>query len=1379
MRTLKAKKEDLTIFSPDFYTRHFLGFQIIKKIQGDKLCRILDIGGKMGILGKLIKKENLPYNLTVIDTLPDDKRNPTICDQYIKRDFLKSNFKDKEFDFVVSFDVLEHINDKDIFVEKTLGAGRTVVLTAPFASPEVIEAEKLASNFFLKYTGKKHPWLKEHLKAKLPEKRWMESFLKRRRCFSRSFGSNNLSNWLLFILPNFIPTFFSVELSKIYAINRFYNQNFAKIGDFDPPFYREIYVISRDKSRVINLLRIKDIISFEQNLTKKLVFQRMVFDFMNDELKGKIGEISQREKQIDKLTKGMTNKLEQKEKVLKSKEEIIKQKIEEVDRLNFHINNLQGILNNITSAKTFKIWQAFVKVRNRVKENPLVISKGLKILITEGPKGIKDKLMSVQRKEQKIADINQQYQIWLKKHTPTEEELEKQRKLSKKFKYQPKISIITPVCGPDEKWLRACIGSVLNQTYDNWELCLADDASTKPYVRKVLEEYRKKDKRIKVVYRKKNGHICRASNSALKLATGEFIALLDHDDEIAPHALYEAAKLLNKHKDADFIYSDEDKLELDETRVEPFFKPDWSPDMFLSTNYLCHLSVIRKKLVDKVGGFRLGYEGSQDYDLFLRVTEKTDKIYHIPDVLYSWRKVPGSTAAVYEVKEYANRASLKALGDAIKRRRLEATVENGLVPGTFRVKYKIVGNPLVSIIIPTKNKVRYLKKCVESVLTKTGYQNYEILIVDTGSKEKETLNYYKKLKSNSKIRFLKWRKPFNFAAVNNFAVKKVKGKYVLLLNNDTEVVSSEWLSAMLEHIQRKEIGAVGAKLLYPDNTIQHIGLVLGKDIGATHYGIHYKDLTSMTFPFLNAKDIIRNVSAVTGACLLIKKSKYLKLGGLDENFPVDYNDVDFCLSLLKKGFVNVYTPFSILKHYESVSAGSPSREEKERTWRRVLAAKKQFIEKWGGIGEKDKYFNKNIFWVDKDLIALKNLFLTSRPAKKNILIISHLYWPAVGGAERVFQKIAEGLARKGYKVDVLTSNVTSTELYYKKDAETYPVSHEVKNGVEIIRENVNNPVFRFLKPIWVLVRRQPSLLNTIGPLVFGPHFFNSFREVFKRDYHYIIAGPVPTSAGFYGLLFKKIKRAQLIIIPCMHIRDKLHTAVVSINLLKKADYIFALTQAETEFLVKKGIDKSKITVIGVGADNFILKHPVVKTTRLKDYVLYLGQEGGHKNIPLLIEAMKKIWEGGKKTKLVIAGARSQFSLVIDDIIKNLPKKFQNKIIRLNNISEKKKIELLDNCLVVVNPSSYESFGIVFIEAWARKKPVIGADVPATNKLIEHEKNGLLFEDKSVDDLEKKVLRIIRSKRLAQTLALNGYRKVKEEYNWEKIMGEIKKAIREE
>lgn len=605
-----------------------------------------------------------------------------------------------------------------------------------------------------------------------------------------------------------------------------------------------------------------------------------------------------------------------------------------------------------------------LKYVTSIIKNPKKILKGIRILVTEGSSSIASKVNS----QNYAVDINSQYKEWLKNNYPNTTKLSKQKKLQKKFSYRPLISIITPVYNPDEKWLRSCIESVLKQSYDNWELCLADDCSTKSHVKKVLNEYSKKDKRIKVVYRSKNGHISRASNSALKIATGEYVALLDHDDDLSPQALYKIVEVLNKNKKTDFIYSDEDKIELNGRHVDPFFKPDWSPDMLMSLNYICHLSVIKKKLVDKIGGFRTGYEGSQDYDLILRITENTKNIYHIPEILYSWRKIPNSTASLYSVKSYANQSSIDALQDSLKRRNIKGYVKNGLVEGTFRTKYKIIGKPLVSIIIPTKDKIKYLKRCVNSILKKTTYDNYEILIVDTGSIEKETKKYYGSLKKYTKIKYVNWEGIFNYSSVNNFAVSKAKGKYVLLLNNDTEVITPDWIESMLEHSQRSEIGAVGAKLLYPNNTIQHAGVIIGIGGVANHASLNLPDSSYQTFPVSNSKDMIRNFSAVTAACLLVSKAKYLSVGKLDEKYRIAFNDIDFCLKLVEKGYLNIFTPFAKLYHHESVSVGKP--QNGNRNIEEFHKEVHMMENKWKKYIENDPYYNPNLT-MDKEDFSLK------------------------------------------------------------------------------------------------------------------------------------------------------------------------------------------------------------------------------------------------------------------------------------------------------------------------------------------------------------------------------------------------------------------------
>jgi glycosyltransferase involved in cell wall biosynthesis len=570
----------------------------------------------------------------------------------------------------------------------------------------------------------------------------------------------------------------------------------------------------------------------------------------------------------------------------------------------------------------------------------------------------------IKRKRQQRIDRNR-YQYWLKENKFSKKKVHKLKEEIRDFKYNPLISIIMPVYNVEVKWIKKAIKSVRNQVYTNWELCIADDASTNPKLIKYLKSLQK-DPKIKITFREKNGHISEASNTALELAEGEYIALMDNDDIIYPHALAEVVKVLNKNKETDFIYSDEDKITVKEKRVEPFFKPDWSPDLFLSSNYLCHLSVIRKKLVDKVGKFRKGFEGSQDYDLFLRVTEKTNNIEHISDILYSWRKIPGSTASTYGQKSYADKASLTALSEAIKRRGLNATVQKGLFPGSFRVKYNLEGNPLVSILIPTKDKYEYIERCISSIFDKTIYQNFEIIIIDTGSTEKRTLEYYESLRSNPKIRFLHWDKKFNYSGVNNYGVKHSKGEYILLLNNDTEVISPDWIEGMLEHAQRKEIGAVGVKLYYPHDVIQHAGVILGIN-GGTGRGVAghaFKGFSNVVQGFPVHKDVIRNYSAVTAACLMISKKKYSEVDGLEEKFRIAFNDVDFCLKLMKNGYYNIYTPYVELYHHESVSVGVP--ENKTRDVEEFGKEIGLMYERWGEFLLEDPFYNKNLTLTEEN-----------------------------------------------------------------------------------------------------------------------------------------------------------------------------------------------------------------------------------------------------------------------------------------------------------------------------------------------------------------------------------------------------------------------------
>jgi len=566
------------------------------------------------------------------------------------------------------------------------------------------------------------------------------------------------------------------------------------------------------------------------------------------------------------------------------------------------------------------------------------------------------------------------YDLWIFNHEPAQKQLEQLKMENQKFSYQPKISIITPVWNVDEKWLRLAIESVINQVYPHWELCLADGGSTKPHIRQVLNEYAAKDSRIKVKFLGENKGIAGNSNEALALVTGEFVGFLDHDDELAPFALYEVVKLLNQNQNLQFVYSDEDKIDERGNRKNAYFKPDWSPDMFLSHNYLCHFSVIRKTLIDSAGGFRPGYDGSQDYDLFLRVTERipANEIAHISKILYHWRMIGGSAASQLSAKPYAFVSAKKALTDALARKEIRGEVGDGLFQGSYRVQYAIKDNPKISIIIPTKDNVEILQRCIQSILEKTAYHNFEIVIVDNQSRNRETFDFYQSLKDNPKIRLLDYDKPFNFSAINNFAVDQIDSPYILFLNNDTEVFSREWLSAMLEHAQREKIGAVGAKLLYPDNTIQHAGIVLGI-IGNPPLGGHaHRHLPDGHHGYFGRVDTIQDVSAVTAACLLMKKEVFEQIGGFDEKLQIAFNDVDLCLKIRDSGYLLVYTPYAILLHHESLSRGYEDTPEKQKRF----AGEVNYVrEKWGDIiDDGDPYYNRNLTRDKEDFsIQVKNI----------------------------------------------------------------------------------------------------------------------------------------------------------------------------------------------------------------------------------------------------------------------------------------------------------------------------------------------------------------------------------------------------------------------
>lgn len=526
------------------------------------------------------------------------------------------------------------------------------------------------------------------------------------------------------------------------------------------------------------------------------------------------------------------------------------------------------------------------------------------------------------------------------------------------WQWKPHFSIITPVYNTNEVALRACLDSVLAQTYPHWEWCIADDASSAPHVRQLLNEYAKRDARIKVSHRSRNGHIVEASNTALNMASGEFVVLLDHDDSLAPHALYAIAHALQLRPTAKLIYSDEDKLDVTGERCDPYFKPDFSPDLLYSQNYFCHLGVYRRDLVEMVGGFRKGFEGSQDYDLVLRcvahVNDPCD-VLHIPQVLYHWRMAEGSTASGQDQKSYATEAARKALQQHFDNQRLPVQViarEGGI----YRHRWPMPEpQPLVSLIIPTRDGYELLKKCLDSIVQRTTYPHYEILLVDNQSTCTRTLAYMDELIAAGTARVLRYDHPFNYSAINNFAVQHSAGSIVGLINNDIEVISPDWLTEMVSHAARPEIGCVGAKLYYSNGVIQHGGVVLGIGGVAGHAHKYFPQDADGYFSRLK---VVQNFSAVTGAALLVRKQIFDAVGGLDEEgLSVAFNDVDLCLKVMSAGYRNLWTPFAELYHHESVSRGADDTPEKRERFRGECEVMQQ---RWGALLARDPHYNPNL-----------------------------------------------------------------------------------------------------------------------------------------------------------------------------------------------------------------------------------------------------------------------------------------------------------------------------------------------------------------------------------------------------------------------------------
>lgn len=554
------------------------------------------------------------------------------------------------------------------------------------------------------------------------------------------------------------------------------------------------------------------------------------------------------------------------------------------------------------------------------------------------------------------------YKVWYKNHRPTKAVLNEQR--AHVFAYQPKISIVIPLYKTPHHYLNELVESIKAQTYANWELCLSDGSGADSPLTAILQKYEAKDDRIKVVYNKEPLQISENTNAALKIATGDYIAFADHDDLLAPNALYECVHELNKDNTIEMIYTDEDKIDMaGKEHFMPHFKSDFNIDMLRSVNYFCHLVVVKREVYQKVGNLNHEFDGAQDYDFVLRCVEIAKNIKHIPQILYHWRAHKDSTAENPESKNYAFEAGTRAIQAHYDRLGIKATVESTENKGIYRSKYTLQEEPLISIVIPNKDHIEDLDKCISSIEQKSSYKNYEFIVVENNSTEKETFEYYKKLEESCpRAKVVYWTGTgFNYPAINNYGVEQAKGDYILFLNNDTEIVNEDCLEELLGYCMREDVGAVGARLYYEDGTIQHAGVIvgLGGIAGHAFLGFPHADLG-----YFGRIQMAQDYSAVTAACIMVKRSVFKEVEGFDEKYAVAFNDVDLCMKIRKAGYLIVYNPYAELNHYESKSRGYEDSEEKVQRFNSEIAL---FKSRWGEfLEEGDPYYNPNLTLEQND-----------------------------------------------------------------------------------------------------------------------------------------------------------------------------------------------------------------------------------------------------------------------------------------------------------------------------------------------------------------------------------------------------------------------------
>ncbi|MCC6544915.1 MAG: glycosyltransferase [Nitrospirae bacterium] len=940
------------------------------------------------------------------------------------------------------------------------------------------------------------------------------------------------------------------------------------------------------------------------------------------------------------------------------------------------------------------------------------------------------------------------YDIWMNNFAFTEKKRNHVLSEIERLSYKPLISIATPVYNIEDAWLEKCIQSVLSQTYPDWELCIVDDASTREGIREVLQHYSKSDPRIKTKYLARNLHISGATNEALDMAGGEFVALLDHDDELHPNALFEVVNLLQSSKDADMIYTDNDMINTEGKRFNPKFKPDWSPELLLSYMYISHLIVCRTSLARKIGGFRKGYEGSQDHDMVLRLSERTNKIYHIPKILYHARTIPGSVSSSGDAKPYSFTAGTRAVQDAVDRRGISATVERPDFAveaklGIYKLNFMNIGNERVAIVIPTRDRVDLLKNCIGSIEAKTTYKNYEIIIADDGSKEEATLNYFKSIRH--RVIHVGGQGPFNFSRIMNRAVMQVDHdiEYLLLLNNDIEVITGNWIEEMLGFMQTSEIGAVGAKLLYKDNKIQHGGIIVPLHEGLP--GHAFKTLDDASMGYLFFAKVVRNYSAVTAACMLTRRSYFEEVGGFDEEYLNEaYNDVDYCLKLREKGYRVVYTPYAALYHYEGGSRG-----------KRVPAINEYYFRsRWGSI-QADPYFNPNVEgWLFQINRKAKEVIPVNRKIK--LLFISHNL--NCEGAPLSLFSVAKGLDKNKYEITVLSY----------KDGILREAFNKV--GIEVFIYAIN--------------------VSRISVSDFENDCKNMMNLISTHGIDVIFCNTLDTFSGVYMSYITNIPSIWCIresVDVKKYFRECCHNAALeklAQESFKIPTHIVFVSMATARLF--GDVDNPRFRVIYNGLE--IDKIESYKSTHTKSQlreeycipdktkvVTIVGMTIPRKGQQVFTQAAITLLEKNSNLLFFIVGGRE--GQYYEDLQEMILKYGVGNQIRI--IPETPDVfpyyRLSD---IYVCASFEESFPRVILEAMAFQLPIVSTPVYGIQEQIEDKVSALLVPPGDPTLLSEKISLLLNNELYANELAMNAYYRVRNKFSYQTMVESYDRCIQE-